>query len=241
MVSFKYKLFNLIALRGSLYTELVMFDSDIEQKIVDFVKKSPIGVTSSELAKYLDVNRMTLAKYLEIIKARALLDFKQLGMAKLWYIPMNINKEKFLENVVLDIVENLDKGDPKAIIHEVSIKIAKQIEQIYKQFYNVQKLSVDQIADAIIDVETKIGGEFKVVEKRSDKIILRVDKCPFTAKVKQAPLLCTFTSNIIGTIAANNSGYSKVHLRRTIAGGDQGCYIVAYLKKTKESEKIIQS
>src|SRR3989338_1843528 len=162
-----------------------MFDSDIEKKIVSFIKKSPLGVTSSEIAKYLDVNRMTLAKYLEVIKARALIDFKQLGMAKLWYVPININRDTFFENFAIDLAANLDKGSPREIINDVSLNTAKQIEQLYKQFYNVQKLSIDQIADSIVDAESKIGGKFNVVEKRNDKIILRVEKCPFTTKVRK--------------------------------------------------------
>lgn len=214
-----------------------MFDSEIEKKIVSFVKKSPLGVTSSELAKYLDINRMTLAKYLEIIKARALIDFKQLGMVKLWYVPLNINRDIFFENIVIDIATSLDKGTPRDIINDASLKTARQIEQLYRQFYNVQTLSRDQIAEAIVDVGTKIGGKFTVVEKKDEVLIFRVEKCPFTEKVKQAPILCTFTSNLMGTIAAKSCGYSKVHLKRTIAKGDPGCYIIVYLKKTKESNK----
>jgi len=58
-----------------------MFSGDIEKKIVDIVKKSPLGLTSSEIAKYLGVNRVTLTKYLAVIREKALLDFKQFGMA----------------------------------------------------------------------------------------------------------------------------------------------------------------
>jgi len=70
-----------------------MFNLEIEKKIIDFVKKSPLGVTSSDIASYVGLNRMTITKYLAIIKERALIDFKQFGMAKLWYIPVNISKE----------------------------------------------------------------------------------------------------------------------------------------------------
>ena len=70
-----------------------MFNLEIEKKIIDFVKKSSLGVTSSEIANYVGLNRMTLTKYLAIIKERALIDFKQFGMAKLWYIPVKLSKE----------------------------------------------------------------------------------------------------------------------------------------------------
>jgi len=38
-------------------------------------------------------------------------------------------------------------------------------------------------------------------------------------------------------MAAKSFGYSKVHLRKTIAWGTDHCYIIVHLRKTKESEK----
>jgi hypothetical protein len=44
------------------------------------------------------------------------------------------------------------------------------------------------------------------------------------------------TSNVFGSIAAENLGYAKVELQQTIAQGDPGCRVVVYLKLTGESE-----
>src|SRR3989338_11376864 len=108
----------------------MVFDSDIERKIIEFVKKSPIGVTSSEIAGYLNVNRITLAKFLSVIKERALIDFKQLGMAKLWYIPVNISKEDVLKKIVEHMLANLDNEQARALISKASIEIGKEIESM---------------------------------------------------------------------------------------------------------------
>ena len=43
------------------------------------------------------------------------------------------------------------------------------------------------------------------------------------------------TSNVFGSIAAENLGYAKVVLEQTIAEGDPGCRVVVYLKSTPES------
>ncbi len=214
-----------------------MFNSEIEKKIINFVKKSPIGVTSSELSKYLNINRMTLAKYLDIIKEKTLIDFKQLGMAKLWYIPVNINRDIFLTQMITELALNLDKNQAKGALNKIGLRLGKQIEELYKGFYGVEKLNVDQLTEALIDVEKKIGGDFSVVEKSPTKIILKNDKCPFgNDKVKECPELCAITSSIFGIMAAKNFGYSKVCLKRTIAKAEDD-YIVIFLKKTKESEK----
>jgi hypothetical protein len=44
------------------------------------------------------------------------------------------------------------------------------------------------------------------------------------------------TSNVFGSIAADNLGYAKVELQKTIAAGDPECVVVVYLKPTAESE-----
>jgi len=214
-----------------------MLRSDIEQKIIDFVKKSPIGVTSSEISNYLNINRMTLAKYLDIIKEKTLIDFKQLGMAKLWYIPVKINRDIFLTQIISELAFNLDKDQLKDALTKVGLKLGKQIEYLYKQFYGVEKLNIDQLTSAFIDIEKKIGGEFAVVEKTPEKIILRNTRCPFgNDNIKKCPEVCSITSNIFGTIAAKNFDYCKVCLKKTIARADED-YIVIFLKKTEESEK----
>jgi len=214
-----------------------MFRLDIEDKIIDFVKKSPIGVTSSEIAKYLNINRMTLAKYLEIIKEKTLLDFKQLGMTKVWYIPVNINRDKFLTSIIADLAQNIDKENIRGAASKIGMKIGKNVEQLYKRFYGVERLNLEQLSEAIVDFEKKIGGDFFVVEKTHEKIILRNNKCPFgNNKIKECPELCAITSGIFGIIAARNFGYGKVCLKRTIAKADDD-YIILFLKKTEESEK----
>jgi hypothetical protein len=43
------------------------------------------------------------------------------------------------------------------------------------------------------------------------------------------------TSNVFGTIAAENLGYAKVCLHETIAKGDQGCKIVVHLEDNDEA------
>lgn len=48
--------------------------------------------------------------------------------------------------------------------------------------------------------------------------------------------MCMMTSNIFGSIAAENLGYAKVELQETIAQGNPECRVVIYLRLTKEVE-----
>jgi len=214
-----------------------MFNSEIEKKIVNFIKNSPLGVTSSDIAHYLGLNRMTIAKYLAIIKEKTLVDFKPLGMAKLWYVPVTLNKEGYLNDTLLKLGAEFDDSVSKKKIKNAAIATAKKIEEQYKKFHGVNKLNFTQVIDSLVDAQKKIGGNFIVVERTEDVIILRNTKCPFGEKVRKAPCLCATTSALCGVMTAKNLGYSKVILKKTIAKGSNECLIYIYLKKTESKDK----
>ncbi|MEA2038057.1 MAG: methanogen output domain 1-containing protein [Nanoarchaeota archaeon] len=210
-----------------------MFNSDIERKILDFIKNRPLGVTSSDLAHYLGLNRMTIAKYLAIIKERTLVDFKQLGMAKLWYVPVTFNKTSYFNDFLIKF--GAESSGEKNNVKKAAIAVAKNIEEKYKKYYGVEKLSYTQVIDSLIDAQGKISGKFIVIERTEDVIILKNTKCPFGEKVKKAPSLCATTSALCGVMSARNLGYSRVELKKTIAKGAPECLIHIYLKKTEEN------
>ena len=60
--------------------------------------------------------------------------------------------------------------------------------------------------------------------------------CPFADKVLGRPSMCMMTSNVFGSIAAENLGYAKVVLQETIAQGHPGCRVVVHLKPTAEAD-----
>lgn len=211
-----------------------MFDSDTENKIVKFVKESPIGVTSSEIARYLNVNRMTITKYLAVIKEKALIDFKQLGMAKLWFVPVNLNKESFLNMLTIQLAA---KSADKKAIKSVASKVADNIAELYKQYYDVDKLNMGQVIEAIEDAESKIGGKARVIEKTDKKFTIECSRCPFGDNVKLCQDLCYVTSNILGKLVAKNLGYAKVNIKTAIAQGSDHCLVDVYLKQGKEEGK----
>jgi predicted ArsR family transcriptional regulator len=68
------------------------------------------------------------------------------------------------------------------------------------------------------------------------KVVLGNRACPFGEMVKNRSSLCMMTSNVFGTIATENLGYSKVALEQTIAKGDPECRVVVYFKSSDEAE-----
>ena len=118
----------------------------------------------------------------------------------------------------------------------VGQKMGDNINQNYCRALDVSGLNRKQVAAVMVDFKQRIKGDFRLVSEDSEKIILESTSCPFAEKVVGRPSLCMMTSNVFGTIAAENLGYAKVHLAQTIAQGDAGCRIEIYLKHSDEAE-----
>ncbi len=209
-----------------------MFNLEIENKIVNFIKTSPIGVTSSEIANYVGLNRMTITKYLAVIRERALIDFKQFGMAKLWYIPVNLSKEGFLSKIMADITANMPENELKAFCEKAGISLGEDINQMYLSFNGVEKMSFDQISNAYIDIGKKLGGVFKT-KVTSEKISVEIVKSPF--EQSNAKAMNRILSVVFAKIAASNLGYAKVVVLEPKE--NENAVIEVYLKKEEVKEQ----
>ena len=202
-----------------------MFDTDTENKIVDFVKKSPLGVTSNDIARYIGLNRMTITKYLAIIKEKALIDFKQLGMAKLWYIPVNLTKERFFSKILSNVAMKMQENEFKELSEKVGISLGEEINQMYLKFNGTDKLSIDQISNAYEDIGKKLNGNFKA-KLGTDKISVGIVQNPF--EQSNAKAMSRILSAVFAKIAALNLGYARAVVAEEM---DKNIVIDVYLKK----------
>jgi class 3 adenylate cyclase len=122
-------------------------------------------------------------------------------------------------------------------IRAVGSAIGEQINHDYRRAYEVSSLSREQVADVLVDLKRRIQGNFFIIEEHEEKIVLGNTACPFAEKVIGRRSMCMMTSNVFGHIAAENLGYGKVELQRTIAEGHPECRVVVYLRPTAEAEK----
>ncbi len=201
-----------------------MFNLEIEKKIVEFIKKSPLGVTSTDIARYIGLNRMTITKYLAIIKEKALIDFKPFGMAKLWYIPVNLNKEGFLSKIMANLSANMPQEESKSRFEKAGISLGEEINQMYLNFYDTDKLSFDQILDAYSDIGKKLGGNFKT-KLANKKISIEIVESPFE---KNSTAMNTILSAVFVKVASLNLGYAKAVFSEL---KDDNVVIDVYLEK----------
>jgi hypothetical protein len=208
-----------------------MFNIDNEKKIVDFIKKSPIGVTSKDIARYIGLNRMTITKYLAIIKEKALIDFKQFGMAKLWYIPIKLTKESFFSNIMSKIAVKMPEREFKNLSEKVGISLGEEISQMYLKFNDTSKLTIDQILDSYEDIGKKLGGNFKSVLS-VDKISIEILESPFDRKNFKA--MNKILSVVFAKIASINLGYARSLI---VEENDKNTIIYIYLKNNNDAIK----
>lgn len=108
--------------------------------------------------------------------------------------------------------------------------IGHQLDAAYREALGGSgSMGPDEVAEVLVDLKRRIGGDFYVMDADERRIVLGNRRCPFGEKVDGRPSLCMMTSNVFGSIAAENLGYAKVELQETIAAGDAGCRVVVHL------------
>lgn len=151
-----------------------------------------------------------------------------------------LERDVFLRTLIRELSGTLQDvvgiEEASGFISVVGERMGRQMNQDYKSALEVSKLSREQVADVLVDLKRRIQGDFYVIEQNNEKIVFGNRVCPFAEKVLGRPAMCMMTSNVFGTIAANNLGYAKVELQETIAEGASGCRVIVYLNTTEEAE-----
>jgi predicted ArsR family transcriptional regulator len=142
---------------------------------------------------------------------------------------------RHLAGTLQDVV-GLDEA--AGFVSVVGQKIGDEINGSYKEALAVDRLTRDQVGEVLVDLKRRIQGDFFVIEESDEKIVFGNRTCPFGEKVAGRPALCMMTSNVFGSIAADNLGYARVVLEQTIARGDAGCRVTVFLKPTPDSESV---
>ena len=151
-----------------------------------------------------------------------------------------LERDVFLRTLIRELSGTLQDvvglKEASGFVSVVGQRVGQYIDGQYKAALGVSNLSREQVADVLVDLKRRIQGDFYVLEESDEKIVFGNRVCPFADKVLDRPVLCMMTSNVFGSIAAENLGYSKVELQKTIARRDGECRVVVYLRPTPESE-----
>jgi predicted ArsR family transcriptional regulator len=151
-----------------------------------------------------------------------------------------LERDVFLRTLIRELSGTLQEvvgvKEASGFISVVGQRVGDAINGQYRDALGVSHLSREQVADVLVDLKRRIQGDFFIIEESDEKIVFGNRACPFAEKVIGRPALCMMTSNVFGSIAAENLGYSKVELQETIATGAPGCRVVVYIKQTDEAK-----
>jgi predicted ArsR family transcriptional regulator len=152
--------------------------------------------------------------------------------------PIALDRDVFFRSVIRELTGTLQNlvglEEASGFVSIVGQQLGEAIGGHYQAVCG-GRLDREQVAAALVDLKRRIGGDFFVIEQTEDKIVLGNRRCPFGEKVLGRPSICMMTSNMVGSITADNLGFAKVELRETIAKGGAGCVVVIHLKQTTEA------
>ncbi len=153
---------------------------------------------------------------------------------------VQLDRDVFLRRLLRELAGTLQDivglQEASGYISVVGAAMGEHIDAEYRRALAVERLSRAQVAEVLVDLKRRIHGDFFVIEETEDRLVLGNRACPFGDFVQGRPSLCMMTSNVFGSIAAENLGYAGVELERTIAQGHAGCRVVVHLRPTEHAQ-----
>jgi predicted ArsR family transcriptional regulator len=162
------------------------------------------------------------------------------ALARIAAIPLDMDADRFMRALIRDLTgtlqDTIGEHNVRGFVSVVGARMGDRFNDLYHEALGQAQLSRPTVARVLVDLKRRIGGDFYIIEESDEKIVFGNRACPFGANVKDRPSLCMMTSNVFGRIAAENLGYAKVSIEKSIAMGDAGCRVVVYLDYSSDSE-----
>ncbi|MBN1785376.1 MAG: HTH domain-containing protein [Candidatus Methanofastidiosa archaeon] len=109
-------------------------EQGLEERIIDYLKETDAGATASEISRALNINRMTAVKYLEVMRATGLVDFRKVGMAKQYFGTTNLSyAQAALLLQAKQLIKSIEKVDDHLEIFRDTISNHLEIIRSYKK------------------------------------------------------------------------------------------------------------
>jgi len=161
------------------------------------------------------------------------------SLPKISELNISLERDLFCRTLIRELAGTLQDivglKESEGYISLVGKHMGEWINKSYQEQLNQDRLNKQQVVDILVDLKARIHGDFRVIEQDETKVVLRNSRCPFEDKVKDRQCMCMMTSNVFGTITADNLGYAKVVLEETIARGDTECKVIIHFDDTGES------
>jgi len=155
-------------------------------------------------------------------------------------VAIPLERDVFLRTLVRELAGTLENvvglDEAAGFVSVVGQRIGDWIDTEYRQALKTPQLTQEQVVAVLVDLKRRIQGDFYVIEVTDDRVVLGNRACPFGDKVLGRPSMCMMTSNVFGTITAQNLGRSKVVLNQTIAQGAPTCRVTVFFKASADAD-----
>ena len=155
-------------------------------------------------------------------------------------LSLPLDRDSYLRALLGNLVDTFEGviglRDAAGFMSIVGQRIGEEVNQNYRDALDKKRLSRAEVAEAIVDFQRRVQGDFFVIEQDDEKIVLGNRACPFAERAFGHPSLCMTTSSTLGVLAAQNLGYAKVAIEQAIAQGHPGCRVVIHLKPGVQAE-----
>lgn len=154
-------------------------------------------------------------------------------------LDVGLERDVFLRTLLRELSGTLQDviglEEASGYISIVGGAVGRKLDETYRAALKVDRLTQHQVGEVLVDLKQRIQGDFYIVEEREDRIVLASRSCPFGEFVEGRPALCMMTSNVFGSIAAENLGYARVQIDQSIALGAAGCRVTVFLTPNEDA------
>ncbi len=147
-----------------------------------------------------------------------------------------LSRDSYLAEILTclsDVMEtNIGDEDAEGFVAAAAHRVGREVNDAFRERFGRKRLSLDQIAETLVALKSAVGGSFRIESVSEDEIVVTGTRCPFGPGVLGRHSLCAMTSGEFGRIVADNTGYARVNVEKSIAGGDNFCRLVIGLKES---------
>jgi predicted ArsR family transcriptional regulator len=200
-----------------------------------FVKPQPLKSQQLKLRRQINV------VCIHAVKLRLNMPTTKNEQKQIEQLDIPLERDGFCRTLISELAGTLQDvvglEEAAGFISVVGQTIGRKINSDYQQALGIKCLNRQQVEDVLLDLKHRIKGNFSIEQSDDEKIVFSNTRCPFEDKVIGRPSMCMMTSNVFGSIAADNLGYARVVLHETIAEGSPGCKISVFLKEAKQESE----
>lgn len=135
---------------------------EIQRKVIEILQNNN-PMSSSEIAKELEINRITMSKYLDILYFQKIINNKKIGSVNFWYLDPGITNIHSKDENYLEIQQNLIAallGGQKEVCDNIMLSLTNRTSNLKRIFTDICIPTLNTISE-LYD-RGKIGKSEKI-------------------------------------------------------------------------------